>query len=124
MGAPKSFKVGDVVYAPMDDPQGTNTKYRPAMVLGVKGDEILIVAITSKFNPAQLSPTQIGGLPWNPGLPKARSGLSCDSVVDCQWFAVVPKSECNEVGYLPPKLVAAITNGFDDFRKSQRSSSE
>jgi hypothetical protein len=101
------LQVGDVVVAPVFDRQEGNPKRRPNLVLKVfpERGEALVVSITSTFDPKNLLPFQIDEIPWRLGVPKACTGLTRPSVIDCDWSTIVPTAQCQAIGYMPKLLV-------------------
>ena len=108
------MRVGDVVVAPVFDRQEGNPKRRPNLVLKVfpERDEVLVVSITSTFDPDKLLPFQIDEIPWRLGTPQACTGLVRPSVIDCGWSTTVPTSQCQTIGYMPKLIVLKAQNTY------------
>jgi mRNA-degrading endonuclease toxin of MazEF toxin-antitoxin module len=109
------LKQGDVVFVTVLDPQMSNAKERPCVVVVVEETTCVVVAVTSTFDDNSLTQTQLR-VPHATGkMSKCTTGLNRDSVADVSWTSRVSLSECRRVGFIPPKLYAAIKQRFSDF---------
>lgn len=105
--AKESLKFADIVLVHISDENGENLKSRPCMVAEVYNDgSVLVIAITSTFDPNKLKPTQIDGIPWKSNLPRAATGLSKPSVIDCSWYCTADSNHCKKIGMMPALLAA------------------
>ena len=106
------LKQGDVAFVTVLDPQMSNAKERPCVV---EETTCVVVSITSTFDDNSLTQTQLR-VPHATGkMSKCTTGLNRDSVADVRWTNRVSLSECRRVGFIPPKLYAAIKQRFSDF---------
>lgn len=88
------------------DQRGQNGKPRPLLVVQVDGSSVIVVCITSQFDPNALTPDEIK-LPHGVG---CKTGLTKPSVAVCKWIDRVPLTNCEKIGFLPTKLMVAVAN--------------
>jgi len=99
-------KQGDIVWAIVYDPNGSNPKNRRCLVL-TKSDEIqaggdiVVAAISTKFDRTNFDPTYVAA-PWQRG-GHPKTTLDEPSVVKCRWLQIVSADSVTVAGYLPGK---------------------
>src|SRR5262245_60953780 len=93
---PRPFVRGQVVNAPVLDPQGRNLKIRPCVVIACTETRVAIVGITSTLG--EIGPSDRVDLPFspNPASP-CYTGLRRESAANCAWQTVVGVEEVVEV---------------------------
>jgi hypothetical protein len=93
---PPPFLRGQVLNAPVLDPQGRNPKVRPCVVIGCKADFVAVVAITSTVG--DVAPADRIDLPFspNPSSP-CHTGLTRPSAANCAWQTTVRVEDVEEV---------------------------
>lgn len=87
------------------DPQGSNPKDRPCLVIEPLEASYVCVAITTAFSPGK--PNRVP-LPWS--RPQhARTGLWEPSAAACDWFLQVPEADVVErLGFCPGKHLLEV----------------
>ena len=102
---------GDIVRVTIHDPNGKNPKNRRVVIL-TKSDEIepdgdiVVAAISTKFDPNNLPPEYVS-VPWsNGGHP--RTTLEEPSVVKCDWLDIVAVADVTTSGHLPGKYLYRV----------------
>ena len=110
---PESLRPGDIVFATMIDPQGRNEKSRTALIVEQNEGSYTVIAITSKFNPDVLKPSQVN-LPWSTGNPRCHTGLTMPSRADVDWFEQQDLQNSKKHGFVNPILFLRIKKLFID----------
>lgn len=103
-----TITVGSIVtVSQMADPEGRNPKDRPAVVLSLEEDSVLVAAISSRMDVFDEA-THVS-LPWErSGHPQ--TGLNRESAAVCFWFETVAKNRIEAKGRsVSAILVKAIT---------------
>ena len=88
-------KIGNIVsVSKMLDPNGKNPKDRPAVVVGIDGEQLIVVAISSRMDLFNVS-THVK-LPWEHG-GHPRTGLNRPCAVVCFWHDTIDDTRILDV---------------------------
>ena len=108
-----SIVQGSIVWARMNDPRGSNSKFRPGVVLNadvIPGAPLTVAAITTAFTEPLAG--NLVELPCD-----HTTGLTRRSAVVCDWLAQVRETDIDSVaGTVPPTLMLAIIRRLPKFR--------
>lgn len=104
----KDIGPSSVVQAFIYDVQDRNGKTRPCLVIKSEELKVLVLAITTTFDPDNLQPDEIK-LPYS---ENCGTGLDKPNVVKCKWFDVIELRRCILVGRIPAKLMGPIIETF------------
>ena len=100
------YRRGEVVLVKFPFTDLRTTKLRPAVVLGVQGDDLIVVGIFSSI-PAVLQDTWLLVEEHDPHL--AQTGLRRRSVIKGEKLAVLHRSIVHStIGSLPPSLLTSL----------------
>jgi hypothetical protein len=108
MSAAPPYRPGQILWAPLIDPQGHGPEDRPCVVLACNEKIVAVVAITSTLT--DIAPADRVDLPHspNPAAP-CYTGLKRPSAAHCGWQTVVEVGEVIGVmGYASKEHLARI----------------
>jgi len=88
-------RIGNIVsVSQMLDPNGKNPKDRPAVVVGIDGEQLIVVAISSRMD--VFNPSTHVKLSWEHG-GHPRTGLNRPSAAVCFWHETIDDTRILDV---------------------------
>lgn len=110
----KSYKSGEIVEAIFPFEDSSESKIRPALVIGDLGDSLFLLKITSKHK----------NRAWDIELPKdSFNGLSVDSVIQVDKGIKLKKSKLSEMiprGVINQIQLAIVKERIKEYMQTQR----